>query len=214
MPAGRADPKNRSDLEGRAAPQKQVRSRRSKKEVRSGKWGCPRKTGPGPKVRCGRWDYQNGPSFPSMSNMGGTKPQIGPPKCVSHGATTQTDLFFRERLPKRTFFSQHAQYGTSPLAILYLPIVHGQGTHNKSFWSFNSSLEKWMLAKPSILNFFTSTVLVKTIARAFKSLVRSSNLPKVHHEVGNGPQSPPNPNVNYEVWIVTSRVVNWKGEPF
>ena len=214
MPAGRADPKNRSDLEGRAAPQKQVRSRRSKKEVRSGKWGCPRKTGPGPKVRCGRWEYPNGPSFPSMPNMGGTQPQIGPPKCVSHGATTQMDLFFRGRLPKRTSFFQHAQYGMSPLAILYLPIVHGQGTHNKSFWSFNSSLEKWMLAKRSILIFFTSTVLVKTIARAFKSLVRSSNLPKVHHEVGNGPKSRSNRNVNYEVWIVTSRVVNWKGEPF
>ena len=133
MPAGRADPRNRSDLEGRAAPQKQVRSRRSKKEVRSGKWGCPRKTGPGPKVRCGPWDDQNGPSFPSMSNLGGIHPQIGPPKCVSHGATTQMDLFFRGRLPKRTSFFQHAQYGTSPLAILYLPIVHGQGTHNKSF---------------------------------------------------------------------------------
>ena len=119
------------------------------------------------------------------------------------GATPKTDLFF-----------QHAQYGMSPLAILYLPIVHGQGTHNKSFWSFNSSLEKWMLAKRSILNFFTSTVIVKTIARAFKSLVRSSNLPTVHHEVGNGPKSLSNPNVNYEVWIVTSRVVNWKGEPF
>ena len=37
---------------------------------------------------------------------------------------------------------------------------------------------------------------------------------KVHHEVGNGPKSPTNLNVNYEVWIVTSRVVNWKGEPF
>jgi len=71
-----------------------------------------------------------------------------------------------------------------------------------------------MLAKRSILNFFTSTVLVKTIARAFKSLVRSSNLPKVYHEGGNDPKSHPNPNVNYEVWIVTSRVVNWKGEPF
>ena len=130
MPAGRADPKNRSDLEGRAAPQKQVRSRRSKKEVRSGKWGCPRKTGPGPKVRCGRWEAQNGPSFPSMPNMGGTQPQIGPPKCVSHGATTQMDLFFRGRLPKRTSFSSmpnmgclHWPFYTSRLYMARGPII-------------------------------------------------------------------------------------------
>ena len=86
--------KKRSDLESGAAPEKQVRSRRSKKEVRSGKWGCPRKTGPGLKVRCGRWDYQNGPSFPSMSNMGGTSPRSDLPNVYPTGP-----------LPKWTSFS-------------------------------------------------------------------------------------------------------------